>query len=238
MGLVTSDERSFYWRLTGWQNLIFFSRLHGIDKADARRRIAELLERFELKDLANRRFHEFSTGNRQRLAIVRALLTDPPLLLLDEPTRSLDPLAADELRRLVLEWVDSSQQKTVLITTHNLAEIEQLCGRVAILSRNTLKECASVAELRLKYSSRMDVILHIRRIATEDNLIQLQTKVPTLTWKNVPPDTMEVQFSKKPEDGTLDLVLNNLRRSGAEILDCHTVRRGLKEIMEEIEQEA
>jgi ABC-type multidrug transport system ATPase subunit len=80
VGLATAEERSFYWRLTVEQNLMFFARLHGLRDDAARRRIIELINQFELKELVTRRFGELSTGNKQRLAFARAMLHRPPLL--------------------------------------------------------------------------------------------------------------------------------------------------------------
>ena len=101
IGLSTAEERSFYWRLTSEQNLMFFARLHGLSDARAKQRIRDLFAKLELDEVARRRFGELSTGNKQRLAVARALLSSPPVLLLDEPTRSLDPLAAARMREMI-----------------------------------------------------------------------------------------------------------------------------------------
>src|SRR5262245_42417582 len=87
VGLAGAEERSFYWRLTAEQNLLFFARLHGLSNRISRRRTAELFELLELQDVSGRRFAELSTGNKQRLAVARAMLAQPRVLLLDEPTR-------------------------------------------------------------------------------------------------------------------------------------------------------
>src|SRR5438876_9730112 len=94
VGLASAEERSFYWRLTAEQNLLFFARLYGLNGRQAKQRISEVFALLQIQDLARRRFAEFSTGNKQRLALARAMLANPPILLLDEPTRSLDPIAA------------------------------------------------------------------------------------------------------------------------------------------------
>src|SRR4029079_5424954 len=100
IGLATAEERSFYWRLTAEQNLMFFARLHGLSDRAAKQRIRELFSRIELDGVARRRLGELSTGNKQRLAVARAMFSAPPVLLLDEPTRSLDPLAAARMREM------------------------------------------------------------------------------------------------------------------------------------------
>src|SRR6185436_5232389 len=101
IGLSTAEERSFYWRLTSEQNLMFFARLHGLADRVAKQRIKDVISKLELEEVTRRRFGEMSTGNKQRLAVARALLANPPVLLLDEPTRSLDPLAAARMRELI-----------------------------------------------------------------------------------------------------------------------------------------
>ena len=122
VGLAGAEERSFYFRLTAEQNLRFFARLYGLSSATTRQRIDELLGLFELKELRARRSAELSTGNKQRLAVARAMLADPPVLLLDEPTRSLDPLAAARMRATIRSLAQSNGRRTtVFLTSHNLA---------------------------------------------------------------------------------------------------------------------
>ncbi len=145
IGFVTSDERSFYWRLTGRENLHFFARLYGLGAPEARDRCSALLGEMDLVDVADRQFMAYSSGMKQRLAIARALLHDPAILCLDEPTRSLDPIAAKHLRRFVSERLNASRGKTILLATHNLQEAEEMCGRLAILDRGRILRQGTVA---------------------------------------------------------------------------------------------
>jgi ABC-2 type transport system ATP-binding protein len=147
IGFVTSDERSFYWRLTGTENLAFFAALYGLGAAAARRRIAELMAALDLQGFAQAQFMTYSSGVKQRLAIARALLHDPAILCLDEPTRSLDPIAAKHLRRFVIDRLCGDQGKTVVLATHNLQEAEDMCARFAVLDHGRVLRHGSVAEI-------------------------------------------------------------------------------------------
>jgi ABC-2 type transport system ATP-binding protein len=148
VGFVHGEERSFYWRLTARENLQFYARLHGMSGARMNRRVGELLEKVGLSEDRDRRFGDFSSGMRQRMAIARALLADPPLLLMDEPTRSLDPLSASRLRRWIREDLHGRDGKTILMATHNLREAETLCDRVAVLSDGRVRAVDEPAVLR------------------------------------------------------------------------------------------
>ena len=162
IGFMTSDERSFYWRLTGRENLEFFGRLYGLGAAEARRVTATLLGVVEMEPQADRPFMGYSTGMRQRLAIARALLHDPPVLCLDEPTRSLDPIAAKHLRRFVLDRLNKERGKTVVLATHNLQEAEELCGRLVVLDRGRVLRQGSVAEITAGLPGRDEYVLAVR----------------------------------------------------------------------------
>ncbi len=148
IGLVTSDERSFYWRLTGRQNLEFFARLHDIPIADIPERVGECLDQLRLGDFADQRFMTYATGIRQRLSIARSLLNHPEILFLDEPTKGLDPEASEYLHNLIRTSLVGGQGMTVLLTTHELNEAQELCDRIAVMNRGCIRACGTISELR------------------------------------------------------------------------------------------
>ncbi len=119
-------------RLTAWQNLRFVGEVFGVDRSVAAERASGLLERFGLQDRADERVAGYSTGMRQRLALARALLPDPPLLVLDEPTAALDPVASRDVRDL-LAHLAREEARSVLLCSHNLVEAQRLCDRVVVL---------------------------------------------------------------------------------------------------------
>lgn len=147
VGWASADERSLYWRLTGRHNLDFFAALHGLDRAARSRRIGQLCDELGL-DALDRRVGEYSSGMRQRLALARALLHDPPVVLLDEPTRSVDPLGTIQLHRLIREQLLGAHRRAVILATHNLSEADALADRVLVLHRGEVRMAASMDGLR------------------------------------------------------------------------------------------
>ena len=147
VGFVVIDERSFYWRLTGRQNLRFFGTMNNVRGRDQDTLIESICHRLDLSSALDMRVLQYSTGMRHKLAIARALLGDPSLLLMDEPTRSLDAEAAQNFRQFVREELVERQGKTVVMATHNLEEARYLCDRVAILHEGELVACDSTGPL-------------------------------------------------------------------------------------------
>ena len=133
-GLVSGEERSFYWRLTGRQNLEFFSAFYPMSCAEAKCRINELSTLFHMGDYLDKYFFTYSSGMKQCLGLCRCLLGNPKILFLDEPTRSLDPEVAFEWRHFIRETLLKKEGKTVLYTTHQLEEAELFSDRIGILS--------------------------------------------------------------------------------------------------------
>ncbi len=165
VGFATTDDRSFYWRLSGRENLIFFARLHGLGLAEARRRASELLEAVELAARADEPFMDLSSGMKQRLAIARALLHRPRVLCLDEPTRSLDPIAAKHLRAFIARRLNRERGMTVILATHNLQEAEELCARLAVLHHGKVLRHGSLAEVTAGLPGRDQYILTVAGVA-------------------------------------------------------------------------
>jgi ABC-2 type transport system ATP-binding protein len=144
VGLVLADDRSLYWRLTGRQNLEFFGVMMGLSRRDAVRRAGELLEQVGLAH-RDKLVFGYSSGMRSRLSIARALLTDAPLLVLDEATRALDPLAQAEIATLVRQLRDRGA--AILMSSHRLDEIETVCDRIVVLVEGTVRYSGTVEQL-------------------------------------------------------------------------------------------
>lgn len=146
LGVSLGDDRSLYWRLSGRRNLDFFAALHGLDRREAGQRIDELGNLLEIP--LDQSVQASSSGIRQRILIARALLHDPSVLLLDEPTKSLDPTSAQGLRSLIRQKLADHFGKTVLIATHNLTEAEVMGDEVAIMKRGHVLASGTLDALR------------------------------------------------------------------------------------------
>ena len=150
IGFLFGGERGLYGRVSAWANLRYFANLYGLPTSQSSRRIAELLELVGLAERANDRVDTFSRGMKQRLHIARALVHDPQVLYVDEPTIGLDPVVAREVRALIREL--SSEGKTILLTTHYMFEAEELCRRVAVINHGRIVACDTPARLRQRAS--------------------------------------------------------------------------------------
>lgn len=139
IGLITSDERSFFWRLSALENLLFFATLQNMRGKSVRARIEEVIHLVGLDEAKDKPFRTYSSGMKQRLTIARGLVHNPPILLMDEPTKGLDPVKIDELRRFIRETLIKKENKTILLTTHDLKEAEEISDEVAILHKGEIK---------------------------------------------------------------------------------------------------
>jgi ABC-2 type transport system ATP-binding protein len=150
IGICSSDERSFYMRLTAWDNMKFFGKLQGLGGKALHRRVLELAEWLGLSGRLDLTVRSYSTGMKQRLALMRAMLADPPVLLLDEPTKALDPIAAVEFREMVRDRLVVAEGKTVLLATNQLDEAWSVCDRMAILHDKRVSAEGTPLEIEAK----------------------------------------------------------------------------------------
>ncbi len=153
VGLISGDERGFYGRLTLRQNLDFFAALYNLSVAQAKSKIGELSRLLGISGQLHKQFQESSSGIKQRLALMRGLLNDPAVLLMDEPLRSLDYCTRINLMGFIKEKLVREQGKTILFATHNISEVEGFASRIAIMHNSEIRVCGTLEELRHKIGS-------------------------------------------------------------------------------------
>ncbi len=194
------EDQNLYERMSGLANLTFFGDLYGVP----RERVGELLDRVGLDDEARKRkVKTYSSGMKQRLLIARALINDPQILFLDEPTRGLDPSSARELRQIVRE--KSQQGTTVVLTTHYMEEADELCDRVAFLSNGKIVALDSPTELKLRYGT------HSARLLLKDRselTVSLDSPDDARTIEQLMADGQVLTIHS--QEGTLEDVFINL----------------------------
>ena len=230
VGLVDCQERSFFWRLSGWQNLLFFGSLVGLHGATARRRIAELVDLVRLEGDIDRRFMAYSSGMRQRLAIARGLLAMPLVVFMDEPTRSLDPVTARDLRRFIRDMLVDALGRTVVLVTHRLEEAEELCDRVAIMNHGRVLACSQADDIKRRISARLRYTLRVRHLEL-DALAPLRWApgVADLRMADANSHGVELQVLLADEDACLPGLIREIVGLGGDIVHCQSQGLTLEE---------
>ncbi len=227
---VISEERSFYWRLTGRQNLEFFAALYDMLPKEAKRRISEALEIVGLSSEADRMFKDYSTGMRQRLAIARGLLMDPEIFFMDEPTRSLDPEATQQFHQFILQELIMRRQKTVFLSTHDLAEAE-LCHRIAILDRGKVRACGTPREIKsLSNKCRYRVKLQNLELDYQALLAPIEgiIKLERLATNSQPYTELALEIN--PQLSPIWRITEHLVEADARLLSCFQEEISLGEV--------
>src|SRR5512139_3925037 len=160
VGCMLMGERGLYWKLTGRENLEYFGALYHLDPSARRKRSNQIIELLKMGEIADRMVESYSSGQKMNLAFGKALINDAPLLVLDEPTNTLDVPSASELRSIVRQ--QNAQGKTIIYTTHIMSEAETLCDRVAIIDRGEMLALGTIDEL--KTSLKREGVTHIEGV--------------------------------------------------------------------------
>ncbi len=157
INMVSGGEMSGYGLLTVRENLWMFSQFYGIKSQVAKDKIDGLLETFGMTDKSKAKLRTLSTGQRQKMNVIRGFVTDPDIIFLDEPTLGLDVNASRVIRTFILDWLKDNPSKTVVLTTHYMAEADELCDRIAIIDQGGILACDTPE--RLKRTVRMNTTL-------------------------------------------------------------------------------
>ncbi len=147
-GLLTSGERTLYWKLSARDNLNFFAALYGLTGKARDKRIDYLIELLGLKEVERERLERYSSGMKQKVSLARAILHDPELILLDEPSLGLDPQFARFIRGFIKDELNRKQGKTILLTTHYMDEADELCDRIAFINKGKIVDCKPPAQYK------------------------------------------------------------------------------------------
>jgi ABC-2 type transport system ATP-binding protein len=167
IGVMLTGERALYWKLTGRENLLYFSKLYHVPKDLAKQRIEELLALVGLEDKADELVENYSSGQRVRLSFAKALINDAPIIFLDEPTMSLDPLFSRRIRSIIRR-LNEEKGKTVLLATQNMLEADELCDTVSIINQGKIIVTGKPSELKAKLLEKRSIKVIARNLSLRE----------------------------------------------------------------------
>ncbi len=238
MNMVAGGEQSGYGILTVREQLWMFTQFYGLTGGEGWRRVDELIEAVGLAEQRVQRVSTLSTGQRQKMNLARGLLNDPWILFLDEPTLGLDVSAARSLRELIVEWKQAVPGRTILITTHYMAEADELCDRIAIVDRGRILAIGSPDDLKRRVQRESIFRLELDHLVGGAAAIAKLPGVVSASEAAAAPDTgarqTVVMNLVLEDDGALGQVVGALARTGSEILGLRKSEPTLEDVFVEL----
>jgi ABC-2 type transport system ATP-binding protein len=238
MNMVAGGEQSGYGILTVREQLWMFSQFYGLPRKDGWRRVDELIEAVGFSEQAEQRVSTLSTGERQKMNFARGLLNDPWILFLDEPTLGLDVAAARSVRELVTSWKAAVPGRTVLLTTHYMAEADELCERIAIVDHGRILAIGSPDELKHRVQRESIFRLELDHL---DGGTDALARLPGVVSAAPAADADEAKERQTvslnlvlEEDGALGGVVQALGGLGAHILALRKSEPSLEDVFVEL----
>ncbi|MCP8312161.1 MAG: ABC transporter ATP-binding protein [Candidatus Methylarchaceae archaeon HK02M1] len=226
VGILTENP-SLYERLTAYENMDFFAEAYGLsDVQEKRNRIRELLEFFELYERRNNKVATFSKGMKQKLAIARALVHQPPILFLDEPTAGLDPESSKVIRDLI-ERLSQREKHTILLCTHHLEDAEKLCNRVMIINRGKSVIVGSPDELRDKIAGQPVLQVILKNL--NQKIIEAIKDVKQVKEVDVDNSASRLIITLDDVKSVTPEVVRSIVYAGGMVLSVNTLRPSLEE---------
>jgi ABC-2 type transport system ATP-binding protein len=238
MNMVAGGEQSGYGILTVREQLWMFTQFYGLTSADGWRRVDELIEAVGLQEQRLQRVSTMSTGERQKMNLARGLLNDPWILFLDEPTLGLDVSAARSLRELIVDWKRAVPGRTILLTTHYMAEADELCDRIAIVDHGRILAIGSPDELKKRVQRESIFRIELDRL---HGGAQTLAQLPGVVSASAAADEDEtadrqvvVMNLVLEDDGALGQVVGALAATGSEILGLRKSEPTLEDVFVEL----
>jgi ABC-2 type transport system ATP-binding protein len=232
INMVSGGESSGYGILNVRENLWMFARIYGVPTATAYQRIDHMLNVVGLTEKASTRISHLSTGQRQKMNFCRGFITDPKILFLDEPTLGLDVTTARSIRGFIRSWMQENPARTLLLTTHYMAEADELCDRVAIIDRGKVLACDTPGNLKKKVQRFPIFELSL---APGSNGWSDLGKLPGVhqSTTTTTPTTVELSVSLEEEEA-IGAVVQAVATSGGRILSLKKVEPTLETVFIEL----
>ena len=233
IGILT-ESPSLYGRLTAMENMEFFAKAYGVtNKSERDTKIRDLLDFFQLWERRTDPVGQYSKGMKQKLAIARALIHNPEILYLDEPTSGMDPKSSKDIRDL-MEILTENQRQTILLCTHRLEDAEKLCDRVMIINKGKPITITSPHDLRKRFSSGQEVQVGLSKL--DNDLVAMMRELPSVVNLTVDESENRISVSLGNELDTPGLV-KALVEYGAEVRYVKPLEMSLEEAYLELMEE-
>ncbi|MCP8303856.1 MAG: ATP-binding cassette domain-containing protein [archaeon] len=230
IGVMLTGERTLYWKLTGRENLLYFSRLYHVPKDLARRKIDELLALVGLKEKADELVENYSSGQRVRLGFAKALINDAPIMLFDEPTMSLDPQFSRHIRNTI-RWLNEEKGKTILLATQNMLEADELCHAISIIDQGKIIVSGSPSELKAKLLEKRSIKVIVRNLPFKE--IYTENLLNDVKWTIKEADdgqSIMLQAIVEDEENALSELLEMIAKHSGKVVNVTVNEPSLEDV--------
>ena len=235
-GAVLEGSRNVYWNLTSWENLLYFARLRGVGDAMAKARAEELLGEFALREKTRDAVGTLSRGMQQKLAVCCALVSDPPILLVDEPTLGLDVASARAIREK-LRHLAREEKRTILLTTHNMQLAASVCDRVGIIDKGVLVRTGTVSDFVDVLEASSYVIECAGKLNEETRRKLDRIPALQLSGENASTEIRLPVGSEGPRAAALYEVIDILREGNFQLVSIREAKRSLEDAFVQLTEE-
>jgi len=231
INLVSGGESAGYGILTVKESLWMFSQFYGIETNEAMKRIEKYLKIVEMWNSRNTLLNKLSTGMMQRINLIRGLVSEPKILFLDEPTLGLDIEGARIIRNIVKEWVKENKERAVVLTTHYMAEADELCDRIAIINRGKLVAYDSPESLKQTISIEkfFEITTPLGEISDKDLIKEMNSK-SSINFTHYPESGETIILLRLKEEKEIAHIISTLEDNNIEIKSLRKIEPTLEDV--------